>query len=335
MLLPKEKPFLKGLNSYYLNLEKLTEHLQGEIGSGCIHGKAASREILVYFDENEIIRCLLQENKSKAQSFQDLTVINEIFLQSSFVINIYYLAPNAVFFWGQMQAFQRAKSALKSSEIPLPDLIFRLRQKNFSGFIDVQITNKSDSGLLFFHDGERIGGSYSWAKGGMSKSDENYNILLSRVQAGEGSFTFGSYIKETAPTEAKQTPSRSMAQKAEPRVVNPVSSELRPALEELLFFFIQTMQEKGEKTPVNVLNEYIQSQLDTYPYLDPFMGYYEYSRGTVKFSADAPKEKIVRAIILCVWTLVRAYHAEGNFRTKLSTMRNKSVLESRNIPVEL
>ena len=335
MLLPKEKPFLKGLNSYYLNLEKLTEHLQGEIGSGCIHGTAVSREILIYFDENDIIRCLLQENKNRAQFFSDLTIISEIFLQNSFVVNIYYLDPNAIFFWGHMPPFQRAKSALKSSEIPLPDLIFRLRQKNFSGFIDVQITNKSDSGLLFFHDGERIGGSYSWAKGGMSKSDENYNILLSRVQAGEGSFTFGSYVKEATLTEAKQSSTRSMAQKAEPRVVNPVSSKLRPALEEILFFFIQTMQEKGEKQPVEVLNEYIQSQLDTYPYLDPFMGYYEYSRGTVKFSADAPKEKIVRAIIICAWALVRAYHAESSFKAKISTMRNKSVLESRNIAIEL
>lgn len=335
MLLPKEKPFLEGLNSYYLNLEKLAEHLQGEIGSGCIHGKAVSREILIYFDENEIIRCLLQENKNKAQSFSDLTIISEIFLQSSFIVNIYYLDPNAIFFWGHMQPFQRAKSALKSSEIPLPDLIFRLRQKNFSGFIDVQIINKSESGLLFFHEGERIGGSYSWAKGGMSKSDENYNILLSRVQAGEGSFTFGSYIKESTSAEAKQPPARSMIKKAEPRRVDPVSSELRPALEELLFFFIQTMQEKGEKNPVKLLNEYIQSRLDTYPYLDPFMGYFEYSRGTVKFSTDAPKEKIVRAIVVCAWALVRAYHAEGNFKAKISTMRNKSVLESHNIAVEL
>lgn len=336
MLLPKEKPFLEGLNSYYLNLEKLTEHLQGEIGSGCIHGKAVDREILIYFDEDEIIRSLLQETRKPAQFFPDLAVISEVFMQNSFVVNIHYLDPNAIFFWGHMQPFQRAKSALKSTEIPLPDLIFRLRQKDFSGFIDVQIINKQDSGLLFFHEGDRVGGSYSWGKGGMSKSDEDYNILLSRVQAGEGMFTFGSYIKKTQEKEKQQVGStQTAARKAPPRVVNPVHSQLRPALEELLFFFIQTLQEKGEQRPVEVLNEYMQSQLDTYPYLDPYMGYFEYTKGIVKFSADAPKERIIRALIVCMWALVRSYRAEDAFRSKLGTMRNKALLESRNIQVDL
>jgi hypothetical protein len=75
----------------------------------------------------------------------------------------------------------------------LPDLIFRLRMKQFSGFIEVQLTKKPESGVLFFHEGDRIGGSYSWGKGGMSTTDEDYNALLSRVQSNDGIFTFGSF----------------------------------------------------------------------------------------------------------------------------------------------
>ncbi len=37
MLIPRERPYLEGLNSYYLQLEKFIEHLQGEIGSGGVH----------------------------------------------------------------------------------------------------------------------------------------------------------------------------------------------------------------------------------------------------------------------------------------------------------
>jgi len=336
MLLPKEKPFLEGLNSYYLNLEKMIEHLQGEIGSGCIYGISPSRELLIYFDENEIIRCVLQEERHKALFYSDLQIIKEVFLQDNFIINIYFLDANAIFFWGQMPSFQRAKSALKSTEIPLPDLIFRLRQKNFSGFIDVQIVDQDESGLLFFNEGERVGGSYSWAKGGMSKIDEDYNTLLSKVQAGEGKFNFGSYVKKSelkaATKAAPKTPAAPI--KTAPKVVNPVSSKLRPGLEEFLYIYIQTMQEKGESAPVQVLDKYIAAQLDKFPYLDPFMGYFEYSKGIVKFSADAPKEKIAKALIGCAWAVVRAQGGDIIFKTKLAAMRNKRALAAKNIYVD-
>jgi hypothetical protein len=78
----------------------------------------------------------------------------------------------------------------------LPDLIFRLKQKQFSGFIDVQLVKKSDGATLFFNKGERVGGSYSWGKGGMSTSTEDYHSLLSRIQLNEGVFSFGTFNED-------------------------------------------------------------------------------------------------------------------------------------------
>ncbi|PIE58365.1 MAG: hypothetical protein CSA33_04040 [Desulfobulbus propionicus] len=204
MLTPKEQPYLEGLNSYYLNLEKLTEHLQGEIGSGCIYGKAVSHEFLIFFDENEIIQSVIQEKDKKAVHSDNLSVVEQPFKQYSFVLKIFDLSPHAVFFWGQMPTYQRAKPSLLSADIPLPDLIFRLRQKHFSGFIDVDILNKQEGGLLFFQKGHRVGGSYSWGGSGLSKSDEDYILLLGKVQVDGGVFRFGSYVKEIIDREARE-----------------------------------------------------------------------------------------------------------------------------------
>jgi len=196
MLIPREKPYLQGLNSYYLHLEKFIEHMQGEVGSGGIHCRSNILEMLIFFSENEVISSLVQEKGGKAHFTPSYEVARGSFYSANFSVRLYQLEPHAIFFWAQMPPFQRAKSALRSTEIPLPDLIFRLRQKQFSGFIDVQLSNKPDSGILFFNEGDRIGGSYTWGKGGMSTADEDYNLLLSRVQAGEGVFTFGSFIKD-------------------------------------------------------------------------------------------------------------------------------------------
>lgn len=170
----------------------------------------------------------------------------------------------------------------------------------------------------------------------MSKVDEDYNTLLSKVQAGEGNFSFGSYVKAGEHKAAAKVAAQPAAAnvKAAPKVVNPVSSELRPGIEEFLYIYIQTMQEKGESSPVQVLDDYIASQLDNFPYLDPFMGYFEYSKGIVKFSAEAPKEKIAKALIGCAWAVVRAKGGDIIFKTKLATMRNKRALEAKNIYVD-
>lgn len=196
MLIPREKPYLDGLNNYYLHLEKFIEHMQGDIGSGGIYCKSPNLELFIFFSEDEIIRCLVQNKGEQAVAYPFSEIANGLFNQANFTVTVYQLASHAIFFWAQMPPFQRAKSVLKSTEIQLSDLVFRLKQKRFSGFIDAQVVNEADNGVLFFHEGERIGGSYTWGKGGMSTSDEDYNILLSRIQSGEGTFTFGNFINE-------------------------------------------------------------------------------------------------------------------------------------------
>ncbi len=68
MLIPREKPYLEGLNSFYLHLEKFIEHMQGEIGSGGMHCLSSNLEMMVYFNEYEVISNLLQE-KGKSSLF--------------------------------------------------------------------------------------------------------------------------------------------------------------------------------------------------------------------------------------------------------------------------
>ena len=196
MLIPREKPCLEGLNSYYLHLERFIEHMQGEIGSGGMHCLSPGFEMMIYFNEYEVISNLLQEKGNAAYFAPSLEIARSFFYSATYAVKVYQLDAHAIFFWAQMPSFQRAKASLKSTEIPLPDLIFRLRQKQFSGFIDVELMKKNEGGTLFFNEGDRVGGSYTWGKGGMSTSDEEYNALLSRVQLNDGIFTFGSFIKE-------------------------------------------------------------------------------------------------------------------------------------------
>jgi len=51
LIIPKEKPDIGNLNSYYLDIRKLIEHCQGELGSGAICFKGPGEEGAIFFDK--------------------------------------------------------------------------------------------------------------------------------------------------------------------------------------------------------------------------------------------------------------------------------------------
>ncbi len=179
MLIPQEKPYLEGLNSYYLQLDRFIEHLQGEIGTGAVYCSSPSLEILTFFGEEGCLNSMLKEKDGNVSIVPSFEIVRSHFYSGSFRIKVFYLDQNAIYYWAQMPPYQRAKARLRSTEIPLPDLIFRLRMKQFSGFIEVHLGKNADGGVLFFHEGDRIGGSYTWGKGGMSTANEDYNTPCS------------------------------------------------------------------------------------------------------------------------------------------------------------
>ena len=65
IVLPKETPFLSNLNSYYVQIERLIEHFQGEVGCGALHFYSLSSEGILFFDKDEILNGLFSQQESE------------------------------------------------------------------------------------------------------------------------------------------------------------------------------------------------------------------------------------------------------------------------------
>jgi len=330
MLIPKEKPFLAGLNSYYLYIDKFIEHLQGEIGSGCLYCQSVDQEILVYFDEQEIIRSVIQNSGEQAQDSQSLASVTQSLSRKNFLVTIYYLDPTSIFYWGQIPSFQRVKAKLKTRDISLPDLFFRLRQKKFSGFIDVELQGHEDGGILFLHQGERRGGSYSWGTGGLSPSDADYNRLLGLLQVNVATYDIGQFNAEfVTKSESAQENSSTVVEKRD------YFSNLETALKEFIELYIQVVRKKIKTSPLVYLKQTFVDHLDEYSVLDPFNKFYELNDdGTVEFADNAPKEKIAAAIVDCTWKVIEDYKLQKKFRAAIKKWAYRTALEERGIDVE-
>lgn len=364
MLLPKEKPFLTGLNSYYLDIEKFVQHLQGEIGSGCLYCKAADQELMVYFDEYDIVRGLTQKNNEPALIANQLNYILPLLQEKIFQVTIYYLDADSIFFWGQMPAFRRTQEVLTSDKMRLPDLIFRLSQKEFSGFIEIDVDEKEGCAVLFFYEGQRRGGSYYWGNGGLSPSDADYNTLLGMLQKNRGTYHLGYFTtdplapvvenplppsnlskpKQESEPESEPEPEQEALQNDADTVVNTKKkppaeqplSELNKALNAFIAVFMQTVQSKKGKTEslIDLKLKFIDFS-EIYTFIDPYKHLCEVrDDGTVSIAQTVLEKEAAEGIIDCAWMVIDDNKLHKKFRSALLEMEYQEVFEAQGIHLE-
>jgi hypothetical protein len=334
MIIPKEKPYMDGLNSYYLVTDKFIEHLQGEIGTGCIYFKSSTREILIYFDEMDVISGVIQETGDRAMVAQSLQPVFEALNQRNYLVKVFHLDPHAIFYWAQMPPFKRAKDDLQSTEISLVDLVERVRQKKASCFLDVKFGGANMSCILFFHQGSFIGGSYSWGAGGLNPSKGEFDSFLQTTREKRAVFAIGHFSEDTsmpvagAAEKEKKVPELAVEDQV-------FITNLPTILEEFLAMFIKTARKKAKVDPVSLMRQMIVVRADEYPFLDPFNPPFDYANKVFSFTGTdkAFGENTAKAIIACSWDVVSDLRLEKKFRAVLSKWDYKISREGRGYTV--
>lgn len=87
MLLPKEKPYLANLNSFYIYLDKFLEQMQQEIGSGCFHCSSGDLEFMIYFNQYELVRVVRLEKDKRPEHLKSLSPVMAAFRQRTFMVS--------------------------------------------------------------------------------------------------------------------------------------------------------------------------------------------------------------------------------------------------------
>ncbi len=316
MLLPREVPFLENLNSYYLDIDKFTQHLQGEIGAGCIYCKSSAQEILIYFNEQEIIGGILQENGEHAQASPTLEPLLAILRKSSFIVKVFQLDANAIYFWSHLDSFKRAKKLLRSSEISLFEILNRFQKMKFSGFVEVQFEDSSEGAVVFYRSGNKIGGSYFWGQGGLNTSNKNLEELLKKIEKKEATYAVSRFL---------DSPPISLLAEEIFEVEDyddEYDAQLVLGLEEFLIIYTKVLYKKLNKDPVLLLRQSFIANTGRFPFLDPFQGQFKFTNGAVYISDSTNSFEVVKGVVHCVWEVIYALGLEKYFKLQLSSWRN-------------
>jgi hypothetical protein len=310
IILPKEQPVIEGLNSYYLDVIKLLEHYQGEIGSGGIHFNSPAEEGVLFFDKDAVLSGTYQGKDGEVLTGDDaIDRLIDAVKDSNFMLDVYSLDPEKIYFWANMPTAEPMFRDLSTDFTDLDGLINKMKTEKLTGYIDASIKNGDEGGLVFFMNGEIIGGSFSWGDGQLNRSVESRNLLIRKTKE-SGAIFHVSKISLTNGDAESETNSMGETRAA---------ADVIKSLQELLDIFERNIRGgrfiKGDFS--TVLKKKFMEKADKYLFLDPFAGEFSYSNGKIEFTGDEDLQDVFKGVTESVKELAQELKVWPNFSEEI------------------
>lgn len=287
IIIPKEKPVVEKLNSYYLDIKRLLEHYQGEMDSGCIHFKSTSAEGVIFFDKDDLLSGIFQDKDGETKGIDVIEHIIEAVANNSFAVSIYYIEPDKIYFWANLHNAEVLYKDLSTDFTDLNGLRKKMSSEKLTGYIEVSIDKGKEGGLIFFHDGQIVGCSYSWEKGKLKSTKADLELLTQKSKESGGIFNVRTIsLKKTG----LFSPSENGIQKVTSRTID--------MIQQLLFIFEKAVRKNSKITTDfdMLLKKKFVEKADKYDFLDPFAAEFQYTEDRVQFTGNASDKQLSNGI---------------------------------------
>ena len=314
LVVPKEKPVLTNLNTYYLKLDKLIEHCQGEMGAGAIFFKSASARGALYFDPDDILSGYFSDKNVELHGKSAAEQLMQAEFSYNFSIDIYRIPFENVYFWSSTPAAEKIYKDLSTEFTDLEGLIKKMGAEKLTGYIDILIGNGQESGMIFFAGGEIIGGSFSW---GPVESD---SVKASSKQLVEKTKKVGGIFQVCRfPVDAVQpSPPHAARTSGTPQNV------LR-MLEEFLGIFetLYNTQKEKETDFNSLIRKKFVENAERFTFLDPFAGDFDFNDRKIRFSGNADDAELAHGIIVSTTEVAEEIGMRAELKKYLASWQRK------------
>jgi hypothetical protein len=287
VIIPREKPVVENLNSYYLDVNKLLEHYQGAVGSGGIYFKSHAAEGVIFFDQDDLLNAIYREKNAELTGVDAADQLINAGGQYNFSVHVYQIPGDEVYFWSSIPAAEQIYKDLSTEFTDLEGLIRKMSSEKLTGYIDVAIGNGRESGLIFIINGRIMGGAFTWDNAEPGPTRRNQELLVKKTKEHGGSFNVCRIPL------SKMNADRQMRGAS----VKP-SKKTLTMMEELFKILEETvLTKKKMKADFNkILKMKFVDNAEQYPFLDPFAAEFEYTDQRIKFSGTATDQELVDGV---------------------------------------
>ena len=347
IIIPKEKPVIADLNSYYLKIDKLMEHYQGALESGGIYFHAPTAEAVVFFDDENVLNGVYKDKKNQISGQAAIDRIIQAASGSNFSVSVYRIQADRLYYWANLTNSKALYSDLSSEFTDLEALIKKMESEKLTGYIDVKLNENAGGGLLFFFNGEVIGGASAKGKGDVDRSREYRDDLISRCREHGGVFNVWKTDLATIASASQAASAKKSDRPAEkPRSKKSAAERKQPAADQQrvvqmlqsLLSLLENVVRSNKKIRADfetMLNRKFMEKVDTYDFLDPFAADFKYANGQLFYTGNAPQGQLVKGVVECVREIVSELGITKSFRKYLASWHKEYIDEIYAFNVEI
>jgi hypothetical protein len=285
---PEDKPVILGIQSCYVDTPKLIQHYQTQVPSGCIHFQGQKADGVLFFKNQSMINGLFKQGDQMLTGQKAVDHMVQACAESQLSIDVLEISSEQMTFWAGVQSAEAIHTNLSTEFTDLKKLLKKMCDEKLTGYIEVHIDEKDETGRIFLVDGKFMGGTYSWTSNRLSGSKEGLEKLIGKTTTSEGLFTVYRVESTVSPPEP-----------APPEAVPTRSDVGLKALETLLQIAESTISDdKKIKYDFQTLikKKFVQF-VDKYAFLDPFADEFEYRNGKIAYSGKTDEKGLALGII--------------------------------------
>ena len=314
LIVPKEKPILSNLNSYYLDISRLLEHYQGEVGAGAVFFHASAASGVIFFDQTEILNSYFQDKNKELLGEPAFDRLIQAGSKYNFSVDIFRLPLEEVYFWSSLPTSEKIYKDLSAEFTDLEGLIKKMGTERLTGFIDVSINQGKEGGLVFFSNGEIVGGSFSWGSNESAKAKKNVELLIEESKKSGGTFQVC-----RIPLGVEKHPEKN------DEAQEPLSDNSLKMIEEFMNIFetLYTSRRRKEADFNSLIRKKFVDNADKFTFLDPFAAEFEYSNRKITFSGKATDRDLSVGVITSILELSEEIGISGELRQYLLSWSKK------------
>jgi hypothetical protein len=308
IIIPKEKPVLQHLNSYYLDMERLIEHLQGEISTGAIYFKSAMAEAVVFFDESSILNVVYQDKDLFIDAKPARDHLIKALTRDNFSVFVYNIEPSKIFFWSRLFHAEESYKEVSAVLTDLSELTAKMRSAKLTGYIHVANDKEATEGQIFFNNGMIIGAASTWDE---DARDGSKNILKRLILGSKVPGTTFNIKKIDLDPGHEEDITEEQAQTNASRVF---------AMLHELIFVLEALVRKNKRIKVDfdtLLNKKFIEKADKYDFIDPFAAEFKYNSNSVEFTGSASTALLIKGVSESIMELAADLEMSDLFQEKL------------------
>jgi hypothetical protein len=318
-IIPSGKIVMSGLNSYYLDIERLCEYCHEVVGSCGIYFKSVSADGALFFDNSDYLGGGLRNNG--VSDYDTVDVIEKLVEPAStdnFDITVYQIELEDVYYLSSLFHAKSIYDGLKSDFTDLDALIKKMNAEKLTGYIEV-IFDNVHSGDLFFRNGKIIHSNCNMTEDppdDLVGSDRDLASLIYFSNKKAGIFNVKKIIM-CQPSAGEKSA----------KTVLPAfdASRIYPMLESLLGLLKNVLSEKpprGFNFDLTLRKKFIE-KADKYDFLDPFAAEFQYDNSKVTYEGDADLKLLAAAVLESASELAVENGLSDRFEAKIESVKKQ------------